>query len=81
MEVDACWPDHRVVAELDGWGAHSTRDAFVRDRMRTNELQTEGWIALRFTHGQVVREPEAVAQTIAIALRHGSASAPHTAGR
>ncbi|HKG04586.1 MAG TPA: type IV toxin-antitoxin system AbiEi family antitoxin domain-containing protein [Conexibacter sp.] len=81
MEVDACWPDHRVVAELDGWGTHSTRDAFVRDRVRANELQTNGWIVLRFTHGQVVREPDAVARTIALALRRGSVAAARPAAR
>ncbi|HEV7772753.1 MAG TPA: DUF559 domain-containing protein [Conexibacter sp.] len=81
MEVDACWPDHRVVAELDGWGTHSTRDAFVRDRMRSNELQTNGWLVLRFTHGQVVREPDAVAHTIAVALRRAPARAEHRPAR
>lgn len=81
MEVDACWPDHRVIAELDGWGTHSTRDAFVRDRMRTNELQTNGWLVLRFTHGQVTREPDAVAHTIVLALRRGPARAEHGPGR
>jgi very-short-patch-repair endonuclease len=81
MEVDACWPDHRVVAELDGWGVHSTREAFVRDRVRANELQTNGWLVLRFTHGQVVREPDSVARTIGLALRRGSAAAAHAAAR
>jgi very-short-patch-repair endonuclease len=81
MEVDACWPDRGVIAELDGWCAHSTRDAFVRDRTRGNELQTEGWIVLRFTHGQVARQPHAVARTIAVALRRGSASAPRAPAR
>lgn len=68
MEVDACWPDRRVAAELDGGRAHMTRSAFARDRERSNALQTRGWIALRFTHGQVVHEPAAVARTVADAL-------------
>lgn len=68
MEVDACWPDRRVAAELDGGRAHMTRRAFVRDRERSNALQNRGWIVLRFTHGHVVREPGAVARTIATAL-------------
>lgn len=76
MEVDACWPDRRVVAELDGWHAHMTRAAFVRDRERSNALQTRGWIVLRFTHGQVMREPGAVARTIAGALAAGRLGAP-----
>jgi hypothetical protein len=36
---------------------------------------------LRFTHGQVVREPDAVARTIALALRRGSAAAARAAAR
>jgi very-short-patch-repair endonuclease len=68
MEVDVCWPDRRVAAELDGWRAHMTRSAFLRDRERSNALQTRGWIVLRFTHGQVMHEPGAVARTIADAL-------------
>lgn len=68
IEVDACWPDRRVAAELDGGRAHMTRSAFVRDRERSNALQNRGWIVLRFTHGHVVREPGAVARTVATAL-------------
>lgn len=76
MEVDACWPEHRVATELDGGRAHMTRSAFVRDRERSNALQTRGWIVLRFTHGQVVREPGAVARTIAAALARARPAAP-----
>jgi very-short-patch-repair endonuclease len=68
MEVDASWPDRRVAVELDGWHAHMTRSAFARDRERSNALQNRGWIVLRFTHGQVVHEPAAVARTVADAL-------------
>jgi predicted transcriptional regulator of viral defense system len=72
MEVDACWREQRVVVETDGWVAHATRRAFREDRERSNALQTRGWIVLRFTHGQVVREPDAVARTVAEALRRGA---------
>jgi very-short-patch-repair endonuclease len=30
--VDAYFPEHRLVVELDGWGSHRTRHAFVNDR-------------------------------------------------
>lgn len=72
MEVDATWPRQRVAVELDGWSAHATRAAFARDRERGNALQTRGWIVLRFTHGQVTREPAAVARTVREALRRGT---------
>lgn len=73
MEVDACWRAERVVVEADGWSAHSTRRAFAEDRERGNALQTRGWIVLRFTHGQVTREPARVARTVADALRRAAA--------
>ena len=33
-ELDARWPDQRLVVECDGFAAHGTRDAFERDRAR-----------------------------------------------
>lgn len=64
-----------MAVELDGWGAHATRDAFVRNRERSNALQGRGWIVLRFTHGQVVREPAVVARAVRDALAARAAGA------
>ncbi len=36
--VDAYFPDHALVVELDGWGPHRTRHAFVNDRRRDFEI-------------------------------------------
>jgi predicted transcriptional regulator of viral defense system len=74
MEVDACWPEARLVVELDGWANHSTRQAFQRDRERSNELEAQGWIVLRFTHGDVVYRPAATAARIEQALRRSYAA-------
>jgi very-short-patch-repair endonuclease len=68
FKVDACWPAHRLVVELDGWAFHYTRRAFEQDRERANVLQTHGWRVLRFTYGHVVRHPAGVAATVAAAL-------------
>jgi hypothetical protein len=39
--VDAYFPDHRLVVELDGWGSHRTKHAFVNDRRRDFEILAE----------------------------------------
>jgi very-short-patch-repair endonuclease/predicted transcriptional regulator of viral defense system len=71
MEVDACWPQQRVVVELDGWADHGTRDAFQRDRERGNALELAGWRLLRFTWADVARHPQETAATVRGALARG----------
>jgi predicted transcriptional regulator of viral defense system len=68
-EVDALWPDHRVVVELDGWAHHKEREAAARDRDKTNGLQLAGYLVLRFLHGDVAHRPSDVAAAIRDALR------------
>jgi very-short-patch-repair endonuclease len=74
MEVDACWPQARLVVELDGRGAHHTRQAFQRDRTRSNELQADGWTVLRFTHADVVYRSTDTAARVARVLRRAYAA-------
>lgn len=52
-EVDAYWPDHNVVVELDGWEWHKTRAAFERDRRRDADLTRAGERVVRFSARQV----------------------------
>lgn len=68
MEVDACWPQQRLVVELDGWDGHSTRRAFQEDRERGNALELAGWRLLRFTWADVTRRPEDTVAQVARAL-------------
>jgi very-short-patch-repair endonuclease len=49
LEVDFCWPSHRLVVETDGWESHRTRAAFEADRRRDAALQTGGYRVVRFT--------------------------------
>lgn len=86
MEVDVAWPAARLAVELDGWEAHKTRDAFQRDRTRSNDLQAAGWTVLRFTHADVVhRAAETAArvgrQLAQAAATTGRAAAPPSANR
>ena len=72
FSVDALWPDHRLVVELDGWAHHQKRAAAAWDREKTNRLQTAGYRVLRFMHGDVAHRPAYVADQIAQALKAGS---------
>jgi len=68
MQVDACWPEQRLVIELDGWASHHTRKAFQDDRTRDVRLTTAGYWVMRFTHADVTRRGAWVTQTIRQAL-------------
>jgi very-short-patch-repair endonuclease len=73
-EVDAFWPEQRLIVELDGWEWHRTRRAFEEDRRKAVALEAAGYRMLRFTWRQVKREPE----LLAAAVRSGC---PTAAGR
>jgi hypothetical protein len=60
VEVDAAWPECKLVVELDGHEFHRTRAAFERDRARDAALQVAGFRVLRITYRRLKREPEAV---------------------
>lgn len=66
--VDACYPERKLVIEVDGFAHHSSPDAFQRDRERQNRLVALGWTVLRFTWHDVVHRPTVVAQAILEAL-------------
>jgi very-short-patch-repair endonuclease len=68
-EVDALWPSHRLVVEVDGFAFHSSREAFERDRERDADLQAEGLRVIRVTWRRLTGRPEAVAALLGAALR------------
>jgi very-short-patch-repair endonuclease len=72
--IDAYWRERGVAVELDGYGYHSTRFAFERDHAKDLFLRTRGIDAVRFTRGQVIREPEVVLVAVAGALARSSAA-------
>jgi very-short-patch-repair endonuclease len=69
LEVDAVWPEHRLVVEVDGYAFHGTRAAFERDRRRDARLLMAGYRVIRLTWRQLTREPAGVTQLLATALR------------
>jgi hypothetical protein len=47
--VDLLFAGARVIVEVDGWRADSSRRSFVADRRRQNRLIAAGYTVLRFT--------------------------------
>jgi hypothetical protein len=48
-EVDAHWPRHRLIVEVDDFEHFGTRAAFEADRARDAEPRAAGWRVLRIT--------------------------------
>jgi len=63
-EVDCLWPDHRLIAELDGFAAHGTRTAFEEDRDRDRALLVAGYRVTRITWRQIAEDEEALADAL-----------------
>jgi very-short-patch-repair endonuclease len=60
-EVDCLWPDHRLIAELDGFATHGTRTAFEADRDRDRALLVAGYRVTRITWRQIAEDERALA--------------------
>ncbi|MDQ4040301.1 MAG: DUF559 domain-containing protein, partial [Actinomycetota bacterium] len=58
-EVDALWPDEKVIVELDG-AAHQTRRAFHADRARDAALAAEGHVVIRLTWDRIANTPQEI---------------------
>ena len=67
-EVDALWPAHRLIVEVDGYAFHGSRAAFERDRVRDTELSLAGYEVHHVTWRQLTETPEAVVARLAAAL-------------
>ena len=72
-EVDCLWSEQRLVAELDGFATHGTREAFERDRARDRALQAAGYRVVRITWRQLTGDAPALAGQLRALL--------HPAGR
>ncbi|HLM31068.1 MAG TPA: DUF559 domain-containing protein [Solirubrobacterales bacterium] len=63
-EVDFFWPQHGLVVEVDGYGAHSSPTAFERDRIKAAELEDAGLTIRRVSDRQLGRDASAVARRL-----------------
>jgi very-short-patch-repair endonuclease len=69
--VDVLFPRAAVVIEVDGYAAHSDRQAFQRDRARQNDLVAAGYTVLRFTWHDIELRPGDVVRRIRAAVTAG----------
>ena len=67
-EVDALWPDARLIVEVDSWEHHRDRAAFERDRVRDADLKLAGYTVIRITARRLADQPEQVAALIRRAI-------------
>ena len=78
-EVDALWPDRRVVVEIDHFATHGHRTAFERDRVRDAELQIAGFRTGRVTDRQIASPRETGARLRRLLAGPSTASAANSA--
>lgn len=70
LEVDAYWPQWRLVVELDSRRYHAGSRAFERDRIRDATLQKAACRVLRITHKRLHQQPATViADVLALSER------------
>jgi very-short-patch-repair endonuclease len=62
--VDFLWREQRLIVEVDGYAAHSGRQAFTDDRVRDARLAVCGFDVQRFDEWQVGNDGAAVAETV-----------------
>jgi very-short-patch-repair endonuclease len=57
-KVDLVWKEGRIVVELDGYGSHGNRAAFMYDRHRDYELTLSGYTVLRLANDEIAQDIE-----------------------
>src|SRR5208337_5530226 len=57
-KVDLVWPAGRLVVEIDGYGSHGNRMAFMYDRHRDYELILSGYTVLRLANEEIAQDIE-----------------------
>lgn len=76
LEVDFCWPEHRLAVETDGGAAHNRPTAVERDYEREAILRDADWRVRRFSYRQVTERPGWVAASVGRELAAGPAGGP-----
>jgi very-short-patch-repair endonuclease len=55
-KVDFVWTHGRLAIELDGYGSHGNRAAFMYDRHRDYELTLSGYTVLRLANDEIAQD-------------------------
>jgi hypothetical protein len=55
--LDAFFPEHGLIVELDGWGFHKNKDAFENDRERDADHLELGLVTIRLTKHRFDADP------------------------
>jgi Protein of unknown function (DUF559) len=64
FEIDFAYPEAMLLIEVDGFGPHTTPEAFEEDRRRQNLLVDKGYMMRRYTRNRVIHRADAVAAEI-----------------
>jgi Protein of unknown function (DUF559) len=67
LTVDACWPQWRLVVEIDSRAYHLGPRAFEADRLRDAKLQRLGYRVLRVTSRRMATPQQVLDDTLALA--------------
>jgi Transcriptional regulator, AbiEi antitoxin len=76
FELDAYFPDHGVIVELDGWDFHSSRHSFESDRDRDATMLALGIVTVRITWERLIEQPEREARRLKAILAQRSSYRP-----
>jgi very-short-patch-repair endonuclease len=60
VKLDRAWPEAKLAVELDGARHHTSPENRQADLARDRALAAAGWIVLRFTYADVLRDPAGV---------------------
>lgn len=73
-KADRCWPELKLIIEVDGVKFHRDGKRMEKDNTRQDNLRRMGYVVVRFTRRQIVYEPEWVAFRIAEELTLAAAA-------
>jgi hypothetical protein len=67
--LDRAWKEAMLAVELDGAAFHSSPQQRADDLARDAILASMGWLVLRFTYAEVLRDPDGVRAKVLAVLR------------